>query len=156
MSKTLYLITFLSVLLLKSETSFSQDLKKELGICGKSFNAIFQVEKNKDPVFTTAITKDEEFCDNGRYEEGANFIIMLYNAKNQIVYDKHIFLNPLTFSEAANEKGEFIETKISDGQNSRIVKFPLTKEMGTFVSYTVKSIKTKKLYEFKKFPVVIK
>ena len=156
MSKTLYLITFLSVLLLKSETSFSQGLKKELGICGKSFNTIFKVEKDKDPVFTTAVMSDQEFCDNGRYEEGANFIIMLYNAKNQLVYDKHIFLNPQTFSEVANEKGEFTETKISDAQNSRIVKFPLTKEMEAFTTYTIKSIKTKKLYESKKLPMVTK
>lgn len=156
MSKTLYLITFLSVLLIKSETSFSQDLKKELGICGKTFSTILVTEKDKDPVFTTAVSKDEEFCDNGRYEEGANFVIMLYDAKNQVVYDKHIFLNPLTFAEVTNEKGEFTDTKISDGKNSRIVKFPLKKEMGEFVSYKIKNIKSNKIYEMKKFPAVSK
>ena len=155
MPKIVYLITFISFLLFKSETSFSQELKKELGVCGKSFSTIFKVEKDKDPIFTTAIKSDEEFCDNGRYEEGANFVILIYNAKKELVYDKYIFLNPLTFSETTNKKGEFIKTKISDIQNSRIIKFPISKEMGAFVFYKVKIIKSKKKYESKIFPEII-
>lgn len=150
MFKTMYLITFLSVLLLNSETSFSQSLKKELGICGKSFNAVLKTEKNKDPILSTTIMREAEFCDNGRYEENANFVISLYNAKDQLVYDKHIFLNPLTYSERTNKKGEFVSTKISDAGNSRIVKFPVSKEMGEITSYRIKSISDNKSYELQK------
>ena len=150
MFKTMYLITFLSVLLLNSETSFSQSLKKELGICGKSFNAILKIEKEKAPILSTTVMGQTEFCDNGRYEENANFVISLYNAKDQLIYDKYIFLNPLTYSEKTNKKGEFINTKISDAGNSRIVKFPISTEMGEVTSYRIKSLTDNKTYDLQK------
>jgi hypothetical protein len=152
MSKTLYLIIFLSVLLIKSETSFSQELKKELGVCGKSLGAIFEVAKKSDTSLSTFTVREDEFCDNGRYEYNANYVIYLYNAKNQVVYDKYIYLNPFTISEEGDsKKGTFKKTKISkESGNSRIVNFPMTNEMGEIVAYKIKSLSNKKETEIKK------
>lgn len=150
MSKTLYLIIFLSVVLIKSETSFGQTLKKELGICGKTMGAILKVDPKAEPVLQSTFMKDTEFCDDGRYEQNANFVIYLYNAKDELVYDKHVYLNELTFHEETNAKGEFIKTKISPSINSRIVKFPVTKEVGAIQSYKIESLADKKTYGIKK------
>lgn len=151
MSKTVYLIIFLSVVLIKSETSFGQTLKKELGICGKTMGAIFKNPK-AEPVLTSAFMKDEEFCDNGRYEQGANYIIYLYNAKDQLVYDKHVYLSEHTIIEQANDKGEFDKekTKILPSINSRIVNFPVPKEVGEVQSYKIESLGEKKVFGIKK------
>ena len=94
--------------------------------------------------------KDAEFCDDGRYEMNANYVIYLYNAKNELVYDKKIYLNELTFHEETNSNGEVTSTKISSGINSRIVKFPVTKEAGTISSYKIESLTDKKTYSVKK------
>lgn len=151
MSKTVYLIIFLSVVLIKSETSFGQTLKKELGICGKTMGAIFKNPK-AEPILQSAFMKDEEFCDNGRYEQGANYIIYLYNAKDQLVYDKHVYLSEHTILEKANEEGEFEKdkTKILPSINSRIVKFPVPKEIGEVQSYKIESLGEKKVFGIKK------
>lgn len=153
MFKTMYLITFLSVVLFNSETSFGQGLKKELGICGKSMNAIFKAGEKINPTLETAVMKDEEFCDNGRYEQGANFVIKLYNASDKLVYDKYIYLNPMVFHEGFDEKEptKFAKTKIVSDSNSRIVKFPVSKEMGEITKYKVESLlKDKKVYDIQK------
>lgn len=153
MFKTMYLITLLSVVFFYSKTSFSQGLKKELGVCGKSASLIFKLEAQKDPVITEAFLRDDEFCDNGRYEEGANFVLTFYNAQDKAVYDKYIFLNPLTFYEGFDPKAptKFKDTKIIEG-NSRIIKIPVTKEMGEVISYKIQSLegKNKKTYDKKK------
>lgn len=153
MFKTMYIITFLSVVLFNSETSFGQSLKKELGVCGKSASLILKLEEKKDPTITEAFLRDDEFCDNGRYEQGANFIVSFYNAQDKIVYDKHIYLNPLTFQEGFDPKAptKFKNTKIIEG-NSRIIKIPVTKEMGEVTSYKIQSLegKDKKTYDKKK------
>lgn len=142
MSKILYLIIFLSVLLIKSETSFSQELKKEQGICGKTMGAIFELSSESVTRLSTVISKDEEFCDNGRYEQSANFIILLYNAKKDLVYDKLIYINPTSFAESIDaKKGTFKKTAIKKSSaTSRIVKFPITKEMGEVSFYAIKSL----------------
>lgn len=151
MSKTMYLITFLSVVLFNSETSFGQGLKKELGICGKSMSAIFKIAPKGDPALSEAFLKDEEFCDNGRYEQGANFVVSLYNAQDKLVYDKYIYLNPMVFHEGLDKKdtGKFVKTKITENDNSRIVKFPVSKEMGEVTKYKIQSLSDKKTYEIK-------
>jgi hypothetical protein len=151
MSKILYLITFLSVVLLKSETSFSQELKKELGICGKTMGAILEVTPTKVSQLTTVMLKNDEFCDNGRYEQSANFVISLYNAKKELVYDKLVYLNLSNFSEDVDLKnGSFKKTKIKkDSETSRIVKFPITKEMGEVSFYRIKSLENKTEPEMK-------
>ncbi len=149
MSKTVYLIIFLSVVLIKSETSFGQTLKKELGICGKTMGAILKVDPKAEPVLKSAFIKDAEYCDDGRYELNANYVIYLYNAKNELVYDKHVYLNELTFHEETNSEGEFVKTKITPSINSRIVKFPVTKEVGTIHSYKIESLVGKKTYDMK-------
>ena len=150
MSKTLYLIIFLSVVLINSETSFGQGLKKELGICGKTMAGIFETDPNARPALESLTMRDDEFCDDGRYEKNANFVVYLYNSKNQLVYDKYIYLNKLTFQESTNEKGEFVKTKVTPSTNSRIVKFPVPKELGPISSYKIESLETKKVYEMKK------
>lgn len=150
MSKTLYLITLLSVLLIKSETSFAQTLKKELGICGKTMGAILKSDPKAEPSLTTVVMKDDEFCDDGRYELNANFIIYIYNAKSKLIYDKHVYLNEHTFVEETNSKGEFKKTKILPGSNSRIIKIPITKEMGEAHSYKIESLVGNKTYGMKK------
>ena len=151
MLKSLYLITILSVVLINSKTSFSQTMKKELGICGKTFSTLMKIAPKTDPSFNESLLTEEEFCDNGRYEQGANFVISLYNAKDQLVYDKRIFLNTLTFQENSDPKtGVFKKTKIAEGSNSRILKFPVSAEMGEITSYTIESLETKKTYSKKK------
>lgn len=149
MSKTVYLIIFLSVVLIKSETSFGQTLKKELGICGKTMGAILKVDPKAEPVLKSTFIKDAEYCDDGRYELNANYVIYLYNTKNELVYDKHVYLNELTFHEETNSEGEFVKTKITPSINSRIVKFPVTKEIGTIHSYKIESLVGKKVYDMK-------
>lgn len=147
----MYLITILSVVLFISKTSFGQSLKKEVGICGRSFTTVFKIAPKVDPVFSDSFIVEEEFCDNGRYEQGANYIISLYNANDQLVYDKRVFLNALTFKESADPKtGVFKKTKIVEGANSRILKFPVSKEMGEVTSYKIESLEAKKTYEKKK------
>lgn len=150
MSKTLYLITLLSVLLIKSETSFGQTLKKELGICGKTMAAILNSDPKAGPMLTSHIMQEAEFCDDGRYEKNANFIIYVYNAKSELIYDKHVYLNEHTFLEKTNSKGEFKKTKILPGSNSRIVKIPISKEMGEAHSYKIESLEAKKTYGIRK------
>jgi hypothetical protein len=150
MSKTLHLITLLSVLLIKSETSFAQTLKKELGICGKTMGAILKSDSKAEPTLASFIMKDTEFCDDGRYEQNANFIIYIYNAKSELIYDKHVYLNEHTFLEQTNSKGEFKKTKILPSSNSRIIKIPITKEMGEAHSYKIQSLVVNKTYGIKK------
>ncbi len=150
MSKKMYLITFLSVVLFNSETSFGQELKKELGICGKSMSAILKIAQKTTPALVEASIHDSEFCDNGRYEESANFVIKLYGAGDKLVYDKHVFLNPLVFHEGMGDKkdpGAIKNTKIKQDGNSRIVKFPVTPEMGKITKYKIESLDEKKTYE---------
>lgn len=150
MSKTLYSIIFLSVLLIKSETSFGQTLKKELGICGKTMAAILKSAPLAEPSLTSLMMKDDEYCDDGRYEKNANFIIYIYNAKNELIYDKHVYLNEHTFLEETNSKGEFKKTNILPSSNSRIIKIPITKEMGEAHSYKIESLLVEKTYGIKK------
>lgn len=153
MSKLMYLITFLSVVLFNSESSFGQELKKELGICGKSMSAIFKIAQKAPPVLDGAFMKEDEFCDKGRYEENANFIIRLYNAEDKLVYDKRVYLNPMVFHEGFTDKkdpGAIKKTKITQDANSRIVKFPVSKEMGTITKYKIESLEDKKTYEMQK------
>lgn len=151
MLKALYLITFLSVVLFNSEASFGQAQKKELGVCGKTFSAILKFTKPSEPEITVAVMNEEEFCDYGRYEQSANFLITLYNAKDQVVYDKYVYLNPLTFHEGQGAKGsgKFTKTKIKDNANSRIVKFPVKEDMGAITKYKIQSLSDKKTYETK-------
>jgi len=148
MSKSMYLITILSVVLFISKTSFGQTLKKEVGICGKSFSALLKVSPKSNPILSDPFIREEEFCDNGRYEQGANFIISLYNAKDQLVYDKRVYLNTLTFNESTDPKtGVFNKTKITAGSNSRILKFPISVDMGQVTSYKIENLESKKSFE---------
>ena len=147
MSKTVYLITILSVVLLNSKTSFGQTLKKELGVCGKTMSALLVIAPKVDAELSDAFLQEEEFCDNGRYEQDANFIISLYNAKDQLVYDKRVFLSTIVIQEALDKKkGTFKKTKITEGPNSRIVKFPISKEIGEVKKYTIESLEDKKVF----------
>ena len=150
MSKILYLIIFLSVVLINSETSFGQGLKKELGICGKTMAAILETNPKTEPLLQSLMMRDDEFCDDGRYEKNANFVIYLYNSKSELVYDKYVYLNELTFHESTNDKGEFVKTKITPSTNSRIVKFPVPKDIGPIAFYKIEFLGTKKVYEMKK------
>lgn len=146
MSKIVYLITILSVVLFKSETSFAQELKKDLGVCGKTFAAILEMTTTELPQLKSSIIQDDEFCDIGRYEQNANFIISLFNANNELVYDKKVYLNTAAFAEAIDSKmGSFQKTKIKiDAKNSRIINFPKAPNMGELTAYKVKSLETGK------------
>ncbi len=150
MSKIMYLIIFLSVLLIKSETTFGQTIKKDLSVCGKTMSAILETLPKIDPNLTSSIISDEEYCDSGRYEENANFIISFYNAKNEMLYDKHVYLNEHTFSEETDSKGDFKKIKILPSSNSRIIKIPVTKAMGQIDSFSIKSLILNKTYKAKK------
>jgi len=146
-----FLILFLSVLSFNSKTSFGQGLKKDLGICGQTLSAILKFDQNKNPYLDNPIFLEskEEFCDDGRYEEHANYIISLYSDKNVLVYDKHIYLNIFQTMEKMDEKksGKFKSTKLKVGTTSRIVKFPINEKMGNVVSYQIESIQEKKITE---------
>lgn len=146
MSKIVYLITILSVVLFKSETSFAQELKKDLGVCGKTYGAILEMTTTELPQLKSSTIQEDDFCDIGRYEQSANFIISLFNAKNELVYDKKVFLNTAAFAESIDSKnGTFKKTKIKmNAKNSRIIKFPKTPEMGELTAYKVKSLETGK------------
>jgi hypothetical protein len=86
-------------------------------------------------------------CDNGRYEEGTNYIVSLYDAKDKLVYDKRIYLNSFTFQEISDFKtGVFKKTKITEGSNARILKFPVSAQMGEVKSYKIESLEDKKTY----------
>lgn len=104
----------------------------------------------KMPSLTSVIMKDDEYCDDGRYEKNANFIIYVYNAKNELIYDKHVYLNEHTFLEQVDSKGKFEKTKILPSNNSRIIKIPITKEMGQAYSYKIESLVVKKTFGMKK------
>lgn len=152
MEKLRYLSIILSFLLINSKISFSNVLKKELGVCGKSMGAILEISPEKEPLLLeNIILEKEEFCDYGRYEKGANYKIFLYNTEEKLVYDKSVYLNPLTIREQTNKKtGAFVKTKIEEKRSSRIVKFPIPKEMGEIAFYQIESIKLEKKYDKKK------
>ncbi len=156
MHKLMYLITFLSVFLLNIKYSFSEEksaphLKKDLGICGKTISATFELIPQKEPKLSDPVEIDEEFCDGGRYEIPANFIIELYNANKKLVYDKHIYFSEEQFHEHFDNKtGKIKIEKVTETDGSRIVKFPLSLDFKKFVYYKVKNIRTQKITELKK------
>ncbi len=151
MSKSWYLVIFLSVVIFNSKTSFGQELKKELGICGKTVSAILKSTPQDDADLSDIAVDEAEFCDNGRYELNANFIISFYDAKDKLIYNKKVFLTSLSIQESVDKKkGIFLKTKIAESENSRIVKFPMSKEMGIFTSYKIESLDNSKIYGIKK------
>lgn len=154
MSKTIYLIILLSILLLKSETSFGLASRLpsnlELGVCGKTMAAILTTNPKKEPLLKKFMIKENEYCDLGRYEENANYIIYIYNMKDELIYDKYVYLNENTFLEQTNSKGEFIKIKVLPSNNSRIIKIPITREMGEAFSYKIESLVENKIYGIKK------
>ena len=150
MSKLLYLSILLSFLLIKSETTFGQTQKKQSEICGKIMSTILTTDPKLDPALDLSSMLNDEFCDSGRYEENANFIISFYNAKNKFIYDKHVYLNEYTFVEQTNSKGDFIKTKILPSTNSRIIKVPINNEMGEVHSYKIQSLIDNKTFAITK------
>ncbi len=155
MKNSLFLLLFLSVLSFNSKTSFGQGLKKDLGVCGIPMSVVMRFEKNHEPLLESALLlkNNDEYCDNGRYEDNANYIISLYNDKNTLVYDKHVFLNTILTFEKGDEKkiGKFKSTKLLSKATSRIVKFPVNPSMGNVTSYKIEAIHEKKATEMKKF-----
>jgi hypothetical protein len=125
------LLLFISVFQIYSKQSFAQVMKKDLGICGTTFSAIFKVDPKADPSIESIFEKQEEFCDDGRYEKNANYLISIYNEKNELVYDKKIYLNPVVFQESIDKKTlKFKKTILGKNETSRIVKFPVEKKDG--------------------------
>ena len=150
MSKKIYLMLLFSILFFKPETIFGQTLKKKSGICGKTMGAILKTDPKSIPDLDSIIVKDDIFCDNSRYELNANYIISIYNNKNELVYDKHIYLNNYTFLEEADSDGTLKMIKVLSGNNYRIIKIPINKEMGEVNAYKIKSLTLNKTYETKK------
>ncbi|NOT79670.1 MAG: hypothetical protein HOP07_11820 [Bacteriovoracaceae bacterium] len=154
MIKGLHFFLILSVVICNSKTSLGQDLKKDLGICGKTMSTLMKFNQAGEPVLESAmvIEANEEFCDGGRYEEHANYKIYLYDQNNTLVYDKLIFLNPLLVIEKLDDKkkGKFKSVKMIPHATSRIVKFPITKMMNSITSYKIQSIETKQSTQIKK------
>ncbi len=147
--KTLLLICILSAPLLNSSSLFAEvTLKKELGICGKTMSTVFKVSPTAEPEFTSAIVLEEEFCDYGRYEENANYILSLYDAKNQLIYDKYIYINPINLLEAIDPKnsGKLQIKKVEKTPTSRIVKFPQSLSTGKIKYYSVKQLTDNKTF----------
>ena len=112
--------------------------------------AILETDPKLAPVLDSFVLSDVEFCDHGRYEENANFIIYIYNLKNELIYDQYVYLNEHTFSEEIDSKGVFTKVKVLPSSNSRIIKIPITKEMGEAHSFKIKSLINNKTYDNKK------
>jgi len=121
-------------------------LKKELGICGKMMSVVFKTSPAADPEFVVVFKLDEDFCDYGRYEENANYILYLYDAKDKLIYDKHVYLNPVNIQESTDPKkpGKLTLQKIEKVPMSRIVKFPMAPQMGEIKKYRIESLIDKK------------
>lgn len=137
-------------LLFKADAILAQTSKKGPETCGKTMSTIFKKNPKSDPVLTYSVVKDDEYCDTGRYELNANYLISFYNAENKLIYDKHVFLNEHTFVEETSSKGKFTKAQILPSQNSRIVKIPITKEMGEAQTYKIQSLATNKTYKVQK------
>ncbi len=160
MKNNIFRLLFLSVLICNSKTSFGQGLKKDLGVCGKAMSVAMKFDGAHEPILDSAlmIEGNEEFCDNGRYEDNSNYIISLYDEDKKLVYDKHVFLNSFLTLEKGDEKkaGKFKATKMITGATSRIVKFPINKEMGKIVSYKIESVLLKETTQMKKISWLLK
>lgn len=145
----LLLFTFLSVIAFFTSSLFAQTkLKKEQGLCGKTMSAVLKTDPQADNHLISIFKLDDEFCDYGRYEENANFIIYLYDDKDRLVYDKYVYLNPFTIHESTDPKknpGKIKLQKIEKGTASRIVKFPLAPQLGNVKSYQIESLAEKKV-----------
>ena len=145
--------TISSVCLLITSSLFTQTfaetkLKKELGVCGKTLSAVLKVDPTTDAQISSAFKLEEEFCDYGRYEENANFIVYLYDANDKLIYDKHVQLNTLSVYESTDHKkapGKIEIKNLSKKPVSRVVKFPLTTEISSAKSYKIESLDEKKM-----------
>lgn len=150
-----FLCTILSAFVLYSSQIFGDQnkltLKKEQGVCGKTLSVVFKIGPNISPEFSNAFKLPEEFCDYGRYEEQANYIIYLYNKDQKLVYDKYIYINPLSYFEGLDSKevGKFKSAEVKKENKTRIIKFPMASNMGEISSYKIESIVHKKVYEMK-------
>lgn len=145
-------LTISSVCLLITSSLFTQTfaetkLKKELGVCGKTLSTVLKVDPTADAQISSAFKLEEEFCDYGRYEENANYIVYLYDANDKLIYDKHIQLNTLSVYESTDHKkapGKIEIKNLSKNPVSRVVKFPLSAEFGSIKSYKIESLNDKK------------
>ena len=149
--------TISSVCLLITSSLFTQTfaetkLKKELGVCGKTLSAVLKVDPATDAQISSAFKLEEEFCDYGRYEENANYIVYLYDANDKLIYDKHVQLNTLSVYESTNPKktpGKIEVKSLSKKPVTRVVKFPLSPEISLAKSYKIESLDEKKMSDKK-------
>jgi hypothetical protein len=142
------IFTLSVALLITSSLSAEEKMKKELGICGKTLSAVLKVAPNAEPQIASAFKLEDEFCDYGRYEQNANYIVYFYDAKDKLVYDKYVFLSTEVVHETTDHKkkpGEIELKKISKGPASRVVKIPLDAKLEQIKSYKVESLEDKKI-----------
>lgn len=157
MNKFRYLITFISLFLANSHISLAQELSatknvaESKEICGKTLSSILVIEEKKAPELKSFMQFDEEYCDVGFDEIGANYEISYFDALKKKIYSKRVFLNQNVFIESFDfEKDKFTETEIIKGDNSRILKVPVVKNIVMYDSYSIKSLDDNKEGSLKK------
>ncbi len=149
MKKCIYVLAFLSVISFNTKYTFAQESKKEIGICGESISFVLSLDHYHQAKIGNIIKTKNEFCDEGRFEKGANVLITLLNKESTEVYSKEVFLNLHQFNEVVDPKtNKFVKTKIVKGDTSRIVKLPKTKKMGEIHKIRITELATKIVTEF--------
>lgn len=141
-------LTLSAFLLITSSLSAEEKMKKELGVCGKTLSTVLKVAPNAEPQISSAFKLEEEFCDYGRYEKNANYIVYFYDAHDKVVYDKHVFLSTDVIHESTDHKkkpGEIELKKKDKGPASRVLKIPLDAKLEQIKSYKVESLEDKKI-----------
>jgi hypothetical protein len=149
MKKFLQYLVILSVISFNTKYTFAQESKKEIGICGETISFVLNIDQNHQAKIGSIIQNKNEYCDDGRFEKGANVLVSLINHESTEVYNKEIFLNLHQYNEVIDPKtNKFIKTSIIKGQNSRILKLPKTKKMGTLKKIRITELNTKIVTEF--------
>ena len=116
--------------------------------CGKLLNTSMKF----DPMifkasFLSFSFTDEEFCDLGTKELNANFDVVLYDKKSQVINKKSIFLNTLSVSESLNENaGTVKKNRVVLSPQFRNVKFSLLGNKAVISKYKIFSKANNQIY----------
>ncbi len=149
MKKYTFYLAVVSVISFNTKYTFAQESKKEIGICGDTISFVLSLDENHQAKIGSIFKNKNEYCDDGRFEKGANLHIALLDKNSTEVYHKEVFLNLNQFNEVVDPKtNKFVKTKIVKGQTSRIVKLPQTSKMGEIHKIRITELATKMVTEF--------
>lgn len=116
--------------------------------CGKLLSVLLSYNpKEHSAVIKESHFINEEFCDGGKKEEGANFDVALFDKYKKPVVMKSIFMTTFTVVEASVSKKEMVlgKTKLIQEPQFRVVKFSLPKTRILPLSYKITSRSDKKV-----------